>query len=191
MSNPNLLVIVGSTRPGRVGRPVADWFLNVAREHGGFDVHEADLLEIGLPLLDEPKHPRFKDYTHEHTKRWSAIVEAADVIVWVTPEYNHSYPASLKNAIDYLHQEWSHKPLGFVSYGGIAAGTRAMQALKPVASALALMPAVNAVNIAFVHQKLQDGAFVGGDAENDAAKLLLDELLHLESGLSVIRKPAA
>jgi NAD(P)H-dependent FMN reductase len=187
MSNPKLLVIVASTRPGRVGRPVGDWFLKAARQHGGFDVSEADLAVINLPMLDEPKHPRFQDYTHEHTRAWSATVAAADAIVWVTPEYNHSYPASLKNAVDYLFLEWRHKALGFVSYGGIAAGARSVQALKPVADAVGLMAAVNAVHIAWIGKRIQDGAFVEDDEVNTAAGALLDEMLHLETGLSVLR----
>jgi NAD(P)H-dependent FMN reductase len=187
MSKPNLLVIIASTRPGRVGRPVGDWFLKAAREHGAFEVSEADLVEVNLPLLDEPKHPRFQDYTHEHTKRWSATVTAADAIVWVTPEYNHSFPASLKNAIDYLNVEWRHKGLGFVSYGGLAAGTRSVQALKPVASAVGLIAANTAVHIAFVGKRVQNGLFIDDDEVNAAAHAMLDEMLLLETGLSVLR----
>jgi NAD(P)H-dependent FMN reductase len=188
MSNPKLLVIVASTRPGRVGRPVADWFLEAAREHGGFEIEEADLLELNMPMLDEPNHPRLRNYTHEHTKKWSATVDAADAIVWVTPEYNHSYPASLKNAVDYLFHEWQYKPVGFVSYGGIAAGTRSVQALKPVAQAVGLVSVVNLVNLAWVHSHLQDGVFVAGEDEKTAAETMLDEMLHLHSGLSVLRQ---
>jgi NAD(P)H-dependent FMN reductase len=191
MSKPNLLVIVASTRPGRVGRPVADWFVEAAREHGGFEVTEADLATVELPLLNEPNHPRFQNYTHEHTKQWSAMVAAADAIVWITPEYNHSFPASLKNAIDYLNVEWKHKALGLVSYGGIAAGTRAVQALKPVAAALGLVVTTTAVQIAWVGQKIQDGVFVADEGADVAAKTMLDEMLHLETGLSVLRGTAA
>jgi len=189
VSKPKLLVIVASTRPGRVGRPVADWFLQAAREHGGFEVSEADLAELNLPILDEPNHPRFHNYTKEHTKRWSATVAAADVIVWVTPEYNHSFPASLKNAIDYLFVEWHRKALGFVSYGGIAGGARSVQALKPVAQVLGMMAASNAVHITWVGQKITDGVFQADDEANAAAKAMLDELQHLDGGLRILREP--
>jgi NAD(P)H-dependent FMN reductase len=191
MPKPNLLVIVASTRPGRVGRPVGDWFLKTAREHGGFEVTEADLATLSLPMMDEPNHPRFQNYTHEHTKQWSATVAAADAIVWITPEYNHSFTAPLKNAIDYLHVEWKHKALGLVSYGGIAAGTRAVQALKPVASALGLVVTSSAVQIAWVGKMIQDGVFVDDDGVNAAATMMLAEMLHLETGLSVLRGTAA
>ena len=191
MSKPKLLVIVASTRPGRVGRPVGDWFLRIARQHGGFEVSEADLATLALPMLDEPNHPRFQNYTHEHTRQWSAMVAAADAIVWITPEYNHSFPASLKNAIDYLNVEWRHKALGLVSYGGIAAGTRAAQALKPVAAGLGLVVTNSAVQIAFVGKMIKDGVFVEDEGVDAAANAMLDEMLHLETGLSVIRGSAA
>jgi NAD(P)H-dependent FMN reductase len=188
MPKPKLLIVVASTRPGRVGRPVGDWFAEVAREHGGFEVREVDLAELDLPLLDEPNHPRLRNYTKEHTKAWSATVDAADAIVFVTPEYNHSFPASLKNAVDYLNHEWRHKALGFVSYGGIAAGTRSVQAFKAVASSLMMFVAQNLVNIAWVHSKLQDGVFVGDEDTQAAANAMLDELLELDTGLSVLRR---
>jgi len=121
---PRLTVIIGSTRPGRAGLPIAEWFVSRARLHGGFDVEVADLAEIGLPLLDEPNHPRLRQYLHQHTKAWSAVIDRADAVVFVTPEYNYGYPATVKNSIDYLHEEWKDKPAGFVSYGGIATGQR-------------------------------------------------------------------
>jgi len=191
MSKPNLLVIVASTRPGRIGRPIGDWFLKIARQHGGFEVTEVDLATLGLPLMDEPNHPRFQNYTQEHTKQWSALVAAADAVVWITPEYNHSFPASLKNAIDYLNVEWRHKSLGLVSYGGIAAGTRAAQALKPVAAGLGLIVTSTAVQIAFAGKMIKDGVFVEDEGVDAAANAMLDEMLHLETGLSVLRGSAA
>ena len=127
----NLLIIIASTRPGRVGLPVARWFEQHARAHGGLEVNVADLAEWNLPFLDEPNHPRLGRYTKDHTKRWSAEVDAADAFAFVMPEYNHAFNAPLKNAIDFLFAEWRHKPAGFVSYGGVAGGMRAVQQLKP------------------------------------------------------------
>jgi NAD(P)H-dependent FMN reductase len=82
---PSLGIIIASTRPGRIGLPVADWFIAAAREHGGFEITVLDLAEINLPFVDEPSHPRLRAYTHEHTKRWSAIVDGIDAFVqlWV------------------------------------------------------------------------------------------------------------
>lgn len=189
---PKLLIIIASTRPGRIGMPVANWFVEQAEAHGGFELELADLQELDLPLLDEPNHPRLRKYTKDHTRAWSATVESADAVVFVTAEYNHSYTAALKNAIDYLHHEWRHKPLGFVSYGGVAAGTRAMQALKPVAIALALVPVVAAVNIPFVQQFLtDDGAIVGNDVMVQAAAAMLDELMEMHEALAPLRAAKA
>ena len=189
---PSLQIIIASTRPGRVGLPVAQWFQARAVAHGGFDVELVELAEVALPFLDEPNHPRLRQYTKAHTKAWSETVDAADAVVFVTAEYNHSYTAALKNAIDYLHHEWRHKPLGFVSYGGVAAGTRAMQALKPVAIAVALVPVVAAVNIPFVQQFLtDDGTIVGNDIMVEAAGAMLDELMTMHGVLAPLRAAQA
>jgi NAD(P)H-dependent FMN reductase len=185
---PNLAIIVASTRPGRAGAPIAQWFAARAKDHGGFDVNVIDLAEVGLPLLDEPNHPRLRQYVHQHTKDWSAIIDAADAFVFVTPEYNYGYPASLKNAIDYLHQEWQHKPVGFVSYGGVAAGTRAVQQLKQVVTTLRMLPVFDSVNIPFHSQFLgQDGEFRANEVMEQAAGTMLDELVRTEAALRPLR----
>lgn len=187
---PTLTIIVGSTRPGRAGQPIAEWFADRARTHAGFDVEVADLAEIGLPLLDEPNHPRLEQYTKQHTKDWSAIVDRADAVVFVTPEYNYGYPAALKNAIDFLHREWRDKPAGFVSYGGVAAGTRAVQQLKQVVTTLRMTPVFDSVNIPFHAQLIKDGNFEATDLLNQAADTMLDELVRVEAALHQLRAPA-
>ncbi len=185
---PKLLIVIGSTRPGRVGLPVANWFYERAGDHGGFDLELTDLAELDLPLLDEPNHPRLRQYTQKHTHDWSAIVDSADAVVLVTSEYNYGYPAALKNAIDYLNQEWRHKPVGFVSYGGVAAGTRAVQQLKQVVSALQLLPATASVNIPFVTQFLDDnGEIQANPVMTQAVTDMLDELAALEQALRPMR----
>jgi NAD(P)H-dependent FMN reductase len=185
---PNLTIIVGSTRPGRAGAPIAQWFAARAKDHGGFDVTVVDLAELGLPLLDEPNHPRLGQYTQQHTKDWSAIVDAADAFVIVTPEYNYGYPASVKNAIDYLHREWQYKPVGFVSYGGVAAGTRAVQQLKQVVTTLRMLPVTDSVSIPFYNQFLgPDGVFQPNAVLEQAADAMLDELVRTEAALRPLR----
>ena len=173
---PSLLVIVASTRPGRLGRPVGDWFVARAQEHGAFVVDDADLAEVDLPFLDEPGHPRLGDYQHDHTKAWSARVAAADAVAIVTPEYNHSFPATVKNALDALGPEWAHKPLGYVSYGGISGGTRAVAALEPVAAVLQLRPVPQAVHLPFAAQHLDGDTFSPPDSSDRAVVAMLDEL---------------
>jgi NAD(P)H-dependent FMN reductase len=190
---PTLTVVIGSTRPGRAGLPIGKWFVDRARAHGGFAVRVADLAELDLPLFDEPNHPRLRRYVHQHTKDWSATVDASDAFVIVTPEYNYGYPAAVKNAIDYLHEEWQHKPVGFVSYGGVAAGTRAVQQLKQVVTTLRMLPVVESVNVPFHSQFLDGGRFVANDVLEQAADAMLDELQRTEAALRPLRplRPAA
>jgi NAD(P)H-dependent FMN reductase len=186
---PRLSIIIGSTRPGRAGLPIADWFVQRARRHGGFDLDVVDLAELNLPMLDEPNHPRLRQYTHQHTKDWSVRVSGSDAFVIVTPEYNHGYSAPVKNAIDYLHHEWHYKPVGFVSYGGVAAGTRAMQQLKQVVTALRMLPLTDAVNIPFHTQFLDDdGRVEANEVMEQAADVMLDELLRVEATLRPLRE---
>ena len=188
---PKLMVIMASTRPGRVGLPVTRWFLERAEHHGGFEIELVDLAELDLPMLDEPNHPRLRKYTKEHTLRWSAMVDDADAFVFVTPEYNYGYPASLKNAIDFLHHEWHNKPLGLVSYGGVSAGTRSLQQLRQVVAGVKLYALMESVTIPFVREKLgEDGALVANEVMDEAADQLLDALLALEAALSPLRTSA-
>jgi NAD(P)H-dependent FMN reductase len=188
---PILTVIVGSIRPGRAGQPIAEWFTDLARDHGGFDVEVADLGEIRLPLMEEPNHPRLRQYTSQHTRDWSEMIDRSDAIVFVTPEYNYGYPATIKNAIDYLHQEWKDKPVGFVSYGGVAAGTRAVQQLKQVLTTLKMVPVFESVNIPFHAQFIRDGAFHANDVLEQAATAMLDELLRVSDALRPLRESTA
>jgi NAD(P)H-dependent FMN reductase len=185
---PRLLVIIASTRPGRVGLPVATWFSDRVNAHGGFELEVVDLAEFELPFLNEAKHPRLGEYSHDHTRAWSEIVARADAVVMVTAEYNYGYPAPLKNAIDYLHSEWRYKPVGFVSYGGVAAGTRAVQQLKQVVTALSMTPSGPSVNIPFVAQFIKDGAVQPNGTMTQAAAMMLDELIRLESALRPLRQ---
>ena len=185
---PNLGIVIASVRPGRVGLPVGRWFHRKAVEHGGFDVRWIDLAEINLPFCDEPNHPRLRQYVHPHTKAWSALVDTIDAFVFVAPEYNHGMSAPLKNALDYLHHEWQYKPVGFVSYGGISAGTRAVQMAKQVVTTLKMMPMNETVSIPFVNQFLDsDGNFRPNETLEQAAVALLDELARWEEALRPLR----
>jgi NAD(P)H-dependent FMN reductase len=177
LSKPVLAIVIGSTRPGRVGPKFAVWLRSRAIDHGGFDVELVDLAAIKLPFLDEPGYPRLHQYVHEHTINWGRIVERCDAFVFVTPEYNFGYSAVLKNAIDYLSQEWADKPVGFLSYGGVAAGTRAVQQLKQVVTALKMIPVAESVNIPFFSQFIDDSGTVRpNDLMTRSADAMLDEL---------------
>jgi NAD(P)H-dependent FMN reductase len=184
-----LYVIVASTRPGRQGTSVGKWFDEVARKHAGFDVELIELAEVDLPLLDEPHHPRLRKYEHEHTKRWSARIDAADAFVFVTPEYNYSAPPSLLNAIDYLLHEWTYKPVGFVSYGGVSAGLRSVQMTKQTVTAVGMVPLKEAVSIPFSAQYVnsETGVFDPGEVQVKAGNTMLDELLKWATALKAMR----
>jgi NAD(P)H-dependent FMN reductase len=185
---PNLMIVIASTRPGRIGLPVGEWFEARARAHGGFEVDLADLAVIDLPFMDEPKHPRLREYTHQHTRDWSARVDAADAFVFVHPEYNYGLNAPLKNALDYLNQEWKYKPLGLVSYGGVSAGTRAAQMIKQVATTLGMFPLFEAVSIPFVAEFVgEGGAIVPNPVMEKAAGGMLDELVRVAAAFGQLR----
>ena len=149
---PTLTIVVASTRDGRAGLPVAEWFFTRAQAHGKFAAELVDLKQVNLPLLDEPHHPRLQKYQHEHTKRWSALVQRSDAFVFVTPEYNFGPAPALLNALDYVYNEWNYKAAAFVSYGGVSGGLRAVQATKLVVTTLKMVPLVEAVVIPFFFQ---------------------------------------
>jgi NAD(P)H-dependent FMN reductase len=190
MAELQLLVVTVSTREGRVGGAVGQWFVEFARQHGGFRVSEVDLKQLGLPLLDEPKHPLLHDYQFEHTKRWSALVEPTDAVVFVMPEYDYFVPGALVNAVDYLSREWSYKPAGLVGYGGISGGLRAVQAAKPLLTSVKMMPLPESVSVQFVQNNLQDGVFTPERKHEDMARIMLDELVKWAGALKPLRAPA-
>lgn len=186
---PTLGVVIASVREGRVGLPVAEWFAAFARSHAAFDVEVLDLKAVNLPLLDEPKHPRLRQYERATTKTWSATVSACDAFVFVTPEYNFSAPPALVNALDHLYVEWNYKAAAFVSYGGISGGTRSVQMTKQIVSALKMVPIPEAVTIPSVARLIDaaSGRFTGGSAQEKAAAAMLDELARWTRALGALR----
>lgn len=126
-----IAIITGSTRPGRKSEAVARWVLDFAKRRNDAEYELVDIASYELPLLDEPIPPSQGNYSHAHTKRWAAKIAAFDAFVFVTPEYNHGPSGALKNAIDYLFQEWNNKAAGFVSYGSMG-GVRAVESLRLV-----------------------------------------------------------
>lgn len=184
----NLKIIIASTRPVRGGEAIAKWFFAFAQQHGRFEVELVDLREINLPLLDEPRHPRMAKYEHDHTKRWSALVQAGDAFVIVTPEYNFGPPPALINALDYVYREWNYKAVAFVSYGGISGGLRSVQMTKQIVTTLKMVPIVEAVAVPFYSNHIgEDGVFKNTTAHDDAARAMLDELHRWSEALKVLR----
>jgi len=184
---PKLTIIIASVREGRAGEAVARWFIEKATQHGKFDVQLADLKELNLPILDEPNHPRLKKYVHDSTKRWSAMVDGSDAFVFVSPEYNYTMPPALLNALDTLYHEWTYKPVGFVSYGGVSGGMRAVQTAKLMVTGFKMMPMVEAVNIPFFAQLIEGGVFKSNETHDKAVGPMLDELLKWSEALKTLR----
>ncbi|BDZ44749.1 NADPH-dependent FMN reductase [Naasia aerilata] len=183
-----VMVIAGSVRPGRIALPIANWVVSELSGQDGVEIDFVDLAELALPLMDEPAHPMAREYTKPHTIAWSERVDAADAFVFVTPEYNHSFSPALKNALDYLNHEWRRKPLAFVSYGGVSAGTRGVVALKAVTAGLGLIPTLASVEINFPRNHLaEDGSFVPSDTQRGKLHQALAELVALSGALSPMR----
>ena len=181
-------IITSTTREGRKGIAVANWINELARQNNMNNIELLDLAEINLPFMDEPNHPRLQKYQHEHTKKWSETIRAADAFIIVLAEYNFGFPAPIKNAIDYLFNEWMNKPVAFVSYGGISGGLRSTQMLKQVVTTLQMMPLVNQVNLPFFAKLINDdGIFVPDETITKSAEVMLSELDRWSDALKVMR----
>ncbi|MDT5114062.1 MAG: hypothetical protein QOE20_5952 [Mycobacterium sp.] len=189
MNDLKIAIIVGSTRPGRNGKAVADWVLDKAASRTGANYELIDLVDFPLPHMDEAIPPSAGQYAGEHTKAWAAKVGAYDGFIFVTPEYNHSTSGVLKNAIDYLYAEWNNKAAAFVSYGSLG-GARAIEHLRAVCSEL---------QIAHVRQQLSFSLFTDFEnfsifnpaAQHDgAAGNLFEQLETWSSAMKSIRSSA-
>lgn len=134
-----IAVIIGSTRPNRAGHHVAKWFLEQVKDAENMQFDLIDLAEEKLPFLHEPEVPSTGNYQIESTKKWSEKIASYDGYVFVTPEYNHGYPATLKNAIDTIYSEWQKKPVAFVGYGVMGA-VRSIEQLVQVTAQIGMVP---------------------------------------------------
>ncbi|HEY9279063.1 MAG TPA: NAD(P)H-dependent oxidoreductase [Eoetvoesiella sp.] len=184
-----LHVIICSTRPGRVGPSVAHWFSDFASQHGKFDCTLVDLADFHLPLYDEAHHPVQRNYEKEHTKKWSSSVADADAYAFVLPEYNYGPPPSFVNALNYVYKEWNYKPCGFVSYGGVSGGLRAVQLAKQLVTTLKMMPMVEGVAIPMVATLLdENNIFKPNDLILNASNTMADELYRWAQALKPMRQ---
>ena len=171
-------IITGSTRPGRFNIQPASWITGIAKARKDIEVELLDLAEINLPLLDEPMPPSQNKYSKEHTKKWSAKIAEADGFVFVTPEYNHSTSAALKNAIDYLFFEWHFKPVSFVSYGSLAGGSRAVEHLRGVVAEIKMYDLREQIMLPNYWENLNEkGEYKFNDKQKENAGAMLDVLV--------------
>jgi NAD(P)H-dependent FMN reductase len=185
-----LAAVAGSVRPNRKSPSVTSWVLDVAREIDA-PIELVDLADVGLPLLDEPLPAALSaDYVHAHTHEWSALVSGFDGFVFVTPEYNHSIPAALKNALDFLYREWNTKAAGIVSYGGDG-GLRAAEHLRLVSAGLQLATVPSQVALSLFDDFDGDGRFAPRTHHRERLLRLLDELIAWASALRDLRLVSA
>jgi NAD(P)H-dependent FMN reductase len=178
-----LLVIVGSTRPGRAADRVLPWLTEKVTGHAAFEAEIADLRDWPLPIFGEHfgtiGDVNDPTYSEPLVKAWNVKVKAADAYVILTPEYNHSIPGGLKNAIDtvWLSFGFRNKPVGFVGYsGGIAGGVRAIEHLAHVFVETESVPMRNSVVIPNVHGAFNEQGQPVNPVTDVAADIMLDDL---------------
>lgn len=173
-----LKIITTTVREERQGIKVAQWVKKQAEVYGKYEVELIDLEELDLPLCKEPNHPSMQQYKYETTKNWSRIINDADAFVFVLAEYNFSFPAPLKNALDSIYKEWNYKPVAIVSYAGISGGLRSLSALYNVFASLRMSTIADSVIFPFFgeHINKESGIFDPGDRSEKSAVKMFDEL---------------
>lgn len=174
----NLGIIMGSTRPHRFNEKPTQWIYEVALKKPNIHVEILDLRDYPLPFYAEADTPGALkgNYASEIAKQWLAKIKTFDAYIIVTPEYNHGYPAVLKNALDYVYYEWNNKPVGFVSYGSVG-GARSVEQLRQVCVELQLVPIRNAVHIAQFWKLLDEQGNLKTETFAEQGEKLLDQLL--------------
>jgi len=170
-----IAVIIGSTRQGRAGDRVGNWAAEVARRRSGVRVDVVDLADYRFP-------PRYPDRPTAEVRRFVARVDRADGFVVVTPEYNRSFPASLKQAIDYAYDEWHAKPAAFVSYGHRSEGVYAVEQLRAVFTELHVMTMRDNVGVNLLDDPLDN------EHRRRAATAMLDQLIWWATALRDARR---
>jgi NAD(P)H-dependent FMN reductase len=189
--SPNPLkvaIILGSTRPGRLGEPVAKWVYEIAKQRTDATFELVDLKDFSLPHLDEPIPASAGRYAQEHTKQWAAKIASFDAFVFVTPEYNHSVSGALKNAIDFLYKEWNNKVAGFVSYGA-AGGVRAVEHLRLVMSELQVATVRGQASFSVMTDFVNFHDFKPDPAKSAYVTTMLDQVVAWGGALRTLRNP--
>lgn len=185
-----IAVILGSTRPGRIGGPVARWVYDIAVRRGDAEFELVDIADFDLPLLDEPLPPSRGKYSKPHTIAWSQKIASFDAFVFVTPEYNHGTSGALKNAIDFLYGEWNNKAAGFVSYGS-AGGARAVEQLRLIASELQIAHVRGQVMFSLFTDFENYSVFKPDPRHEKSLNTMLDQLIAWGGALKTLREKNA
>ncbi|MFC7277345.1 NADPH-dependent FMN reductase [Paractinoplanes rhizophilus] len=182
-----IAVVLGSTRPGRNGEAVARWVYDLAGKRSDAEFELLDIADFDLPMLDEPVPPSMGQYSHEHTRRWAAKVAEFDGYVFVTPEYNHSTSAALKNALDHVYAEWNNKAAGFVSYGS-AGGIRAVEQLRLMMAELQVATVRAQVALSLFTDFENYSSFHPAADHEPAVTALLDQLVCWSQAMKSVRE---
>jgi NAD(P)H-dependent FMN reductase len=181
-----IAIILGSTRPGRNGKAVADWVTDKAAARSAAQYELVDLADHPLPHMDEPLPPTMGQYAGEHTKEWAQTIGVYDGYVFVTPEYNHSTSGVLKNAIDYLYAEWNNKAAAFVSYGSVG-GARAIEHLRAICSELQIAHVRQQLSFSMWTDFENFSTFTPGPQHAEAAVVLFDQLESWAQAMKTVR----
>lgn len=182
-----IAIILGSTRPGRIGEGVARWVLQQAQQRTDAEFELVDIKDFNLPLLDEPMPPSMGQYSKPHTQAWSAKIASFDAFVFVTPEYNHGTSGALKNALDYLYAEWNNKAAGFVSYGS-AGGARAVEQLRLIMAELQIADVRSQVMLSLYTDFENMSQFKPADRHQKSLNHMLDQLIAWGGALKTLRQ---
>jgi len=182
-----IAILTGSTRPGRNNEAVAKWVYHLAKKRGDAEFELVDIASYNLPLFDEPMSPMFGQYSRPHTRAWSEKVASFDAYVFVTPEYNHSVSGALKNAIDFLYREWNNKAAGFVSYGGNAGGSRAVEHLRLIMAEMMVATVRSQVLLSLVTDFEQFTNFTPAPSHEREVHAMLDQLIAWGGALKRMR----
>lgn len=186
---PRIGIIVGTTRPSRIGDQVAHWVLDVASQRDDATYELIDLRDWDLPNYDEPFPSGMGQYQNDHTKRWAEKVDSYDGFIIVTGEYNHGVPGSLKNALDFVYAEWNNKAVGFVSYGS-ALGVRAVEHLRQIVGHLQMADVGQTVSISLFTEFENMQTFTPNEISLDALSTMLDQLDAWTGAMMTLRNPA-
>jgi len=179
-------IVIGSTRPGRKAEGVARWAFDIALKRKDAEFELVDIADFNLPLLDEPMPAMFGQYSHDHTRAWSAKIASFDGYVFVTPEYNHSTSAALKNAIDFLYHEWNNKAVGFIAYGG-AMGARAVEHLRLVMAELQVATVRAQVGLSLFTDFESFTVFKPAEMQQKNVNSMLDQVIAWSGALKPLR----
>ena len=183
-------IIAGTTRPNRKAAAVSNWILELAKARTDVAWELVDIEAYNLPNLDEPLPPSMQKYAHDHTKKWSEKVASLDGYVFVTPEYNHSYSGSLKNAIDFVYHEWTNKAAGFVSYG-TTGGVRAVEHLRGVMAELQIADVRAHVSLSLYNDFVNFSEFKPGPGHKAQIDILVDQLINWSTAFQGLRQKLA